>query len=644
MASSWGDVVSKQADQISDRLRQLVSSGLHFLRDELGVDLGLKPELCAAWVIPTTALICLVLLLVLVAACGGSWRRKHGVARSKSAPAEVVKAPPVKAPKADEPKKKTKKKSAEKAKKSKKKPKPEVKPTQAVSSTDGKEPDEGAWETKISNREKRQQRKKEKGSNDESGSPGSGQHAGQQAEQQPAAPVNTKKNKVLSTWNNVSSVNTGGRTDMSVKHPPQVNPSDRNKSSAAIKTTGHRTSETFAWAQESNAAGVPVSQPSSAELGNGHPIADEWSGFNGVGAVDPSSDWNAPTELWGNYDEPKPEKPAAQETSVSQLQESDDDKDKGDPSGSSKSKRKKKKKKKPEDETAGSQVNIENSSVPAECGSVKPRPHVPVEESTKQILAPQSGQNWVLETQVVSPSEVGPCQLAQILTLAHFSCFKHINFEDKMLPNNVTNRCHDEEIISIIHSLLLINAVVLLILLSALNDPVQYHYHLTSAELGTDLDVMDDANMCIAAAISLLMILICGMAAYGAYKQHAAWIIPFFCYQIFDFALNTLVAISVMVYPNTIQDYLEQLPGTFPYKEDLMSTNNICLVFAVLIFIGCILAFKAYLIACVWNCYRYVSGRGTTEVLVYVTTNDTTVLLPSYEEVVAIPPKKPPPE
>lgn len=34
---------------------------------------------------------------------------------------------------------------------------------------------------------------------------------------------------------------------------------------------------------------------------------------------------------------------------------------------------------------------------------------------------------------------------------------------------------------------------------------------------------------------------------------------------------------------------------------------------------------QAYLIACVWNCYRYVSGRGTTEVLVYVTTNDTTV-------------------
>ncbi|KAJ3609057.1 hypothetical protein NHX12_023584, partial [Muraenolepis orangiensis] len=152
----------------------------------------------------------------------------------------------------------------------------------------------------------------------------------------------------------------------------------------------------------------------------------------------------------------------------------------------------------------------------------------------------------------------------------------------------------------------LINAVVLLILLSALNDPVQYRYHLTSAELGTDIDVMDDAS-------------------------------------------------DVMVYPNTVHDYLQQLPGTFPYKEDIMSNNNLCLVFAVLLFVGCILSFKAYLIGCVWNCYRYVSGRGTTEVLVYVTTNDTacrlntirewslSVLLPPYEEAVALPPKEPPP-
>ncbi|CAL8365372.1 unnamed protein product [Arctogadus glacialis] len=91
---------------------------------------------------------------------------------------------------------------------------------------------------------------------------------------------------------------------------------------------------------------------------------------------------------------------------------------------------------------------------------------------------------------------------------------------------------------------MLINAVVLLILLSALNDPVQYRYHLTSSELGTDIDVMDDATLSLHAP---------------RYATCRPWIIPFFCYQIFDFALNTLVAVSVVVYPNTVQDYLQQL-------------------------------------------------------------------------------------
>ncbi|ELW47440.1 Lysosomal-associated transmembrane protein 4B [Tupaia chinensis] len=143
----------------------------------------------------------------------------------------------------------------------------------------------------------------------------------------------------------------------------------------------------------------------------------------------------------------------------------------------------------------------------------------------------------------------------------------------------------------------IINAVVLLILLSALADPDQYHF--SSSELGGDFEFMDDANMCIAIAISLFMILICAMATYGAYKQHAAWIIPFFCYQVFDFALNTLVAITVLVYPNSIQEYIRQL---------------------------------GYLISCVWNCYRYISGRNSSDVLVYVTSNDSTVLLPPYDD------------
>uniref|UniRef100_A0A8C5PFC8 Lysosomal-associated transmembrane protein 4B n=1 Tax=Leptobrachium leishanense TaxID=445787 RepID=A0A8C5PFC8_9ANUR len=188
---------------------------------------------------------------------------------------------------------------------------------------------------------------------------------------------------------------------------------------------------------------------------------------------------------------------------------------------------------------------------------------------------------------------------------------------------------------------LIINSVVLLILLSALADPDLYH--LSNVELKNDLDFMDDANMCIATSISLLMILICAMATYGAYKQHAAWIIPFFCYQIFDFALNSLVAVSVLVYPNTIQDYLRQLPSNFPYKEEIMSVNPTCLVVMILFFISVILAFKAYLISCVWNCYRYINNRNSSDVLMYVTTNDTAVLLPQYDDGACGAAKEPPP-
>uniref|UniRef100_A0A8C2V5Y0 Lysosomal-associated transmembrane protein 4B n=1 Tax=Chinchilla lanigera TaxID=34839 RepID=A0A8C2V5Y0_CHILA len=187
----------------------------------------------------------------------------------------------------------------------------------------------------------------------------------------------------------------------------------------------------------------------------------------------------------------------------------------------------------------------------------------------------------------------------------------------------------------------LINAVVLLILLSALADPHEYRF--SSSELGGNLEFLDDANIYIAVAVSVLMIVICAMATYGAYKQRAAWIIPFFCYQIFDFALNTLVAVTVLVYPNSIQDYLRQLPPDIPYRDDIMSVNPTCLVLIILLFFSIILTFKGYLISCVWNCYRYINGRNSSEVLVYVTGNDTTVLLPPYNDATVTGTAKEPP-
>ncbi|KAL6456870.1 hypothetical protein MHYP_G00338330 [Metynnis hypsauchen] len=520
MAATWRTAALEQAELVSDRLRRLASSGLHFLHSEFGLDLGVNPELWPSWVILTATLIGLLVAVWWVVACGGAARRKRGAGAKQSrvnvsvtAAATTVtesgKTPQAKTAKPEEPKKKSKKKAgekktqpngrtapepreeikviqevpkqapvvaaapappppapapaqpladkADKAKKSKKKTKPEVKQSQSVSTTDGKEPDEGAWETKVSNREKRQQRRKDKGPGDDSGSPGGGNHAGQLTEQPVASvPANTKKNK--ESLNSKSEktekaekrvdidaaappsrnpVNSGSWTEMPVKLPPQVSASDSKKWSVGVKASGHRNSEPLAWGQESevgswtnmdgriktelntvkfsmlglnSSAGNPVAQ-SAADMGKWEavPAVDvQWSGFNGLGATDPSSDWNAPTEVWGNYEEPKAETPAAQPIPVSQppkLQDSEDDKEKGDPSGSSKSKRRKKKKKKPEDENAVPQVNAEGRPAPAESSAAKPRPHVPQEEPAKQNVLPPAGQkkadqNWEQPKQV----------------------------------------------------------------------------------------------------------------------------------------------------------------------------------------------------------------------------------------------------
>ncbi|XP_008054085.1 protein LYRIC isoform X2 [Carlito syrichta] len=473
-ARSWQDELAQQAEEGSARLREMLSVGLGFLRTELGLDLGLEPKRYPGWVILVgTAALGLLLLCLLgygwTAACAGARKKRRSPPRKREEAAAAASddLALLKHLRSEEQKKKNRKKlpdkpkpngrtveaaegevvrtsqsvtakqppeidkKNEKSKKNKKKSKSDAKAVQNSSRHDGKEVDEGAWETKISHREKRQQRKRDKVLTD-SGSldstiPGIENTITVPTEQLTTAsfPVGSKKNKgdshlnvqvsnfksgkgdsTLQGLNENLTVNGGGWNEKSIKLSSQISAGEEKWNSVSPTSAGKRKTEPSAWSQDSgdpNANGKdwgrnwsdrsifsgiaawssvdrgmntseqnsasfasftlnsavsgstaePVSQSTTSDyqwdVSRNQPyIDDEWSGLNGLSSTDPSSDWNAPAEEWGNWvDEERASLLKSQEPIPDDQKVSDDEKEKGEGAlTTGKSKKKKKKKKK----------------------------------------------------------------------------------------------------------------------------------------------------------------------------------------------------------------------------------------------------------------------------------------------------------
>uniref|UniRef100_A0A8B9WL85 Metadherin n=1 Tax=Bos mutus grunniens TaxID=30521 RepID=A0A8B9WL85_BOSMU len=510
---SWLDELAQEAEDGSARLQEMLSVGLGFLRTELGLDLGLEPKRYPGWVILVgTGALGLLLLFLLgygwAAACAGARKKRRNPPRKREEAAAAAPAPAaddqgvLKNLRSEEQKKKNRKKlpekpkpngrtievaeeevvrtprsvtakqpietdkKNEKSKKNKKKSKSDAKAVQNSSRHDGKEVDEGAWETKISHREKRQQRKRDKVQSD-SGSldstiPGIENTITVTTEQVTTAsfPVGSKKNKgdshlnvqvsnfksgkgdstlqVSPGLNENLTINGGGWNEKSMKLSSQISAGEEKWNSVSPAPAGKRKTEPSAWGQDTGDANAngkdwgrswndrsifsgiaawssvdrgmntseqnsasfasltlnsavsgstaePVSQSTTSDyqwdVSRNQPyIDDEWSGLNGLSSADPSSDWNAPAEEWGNWvDEERASLLKSQEPIPDDQKVSDDDKEKGEgalPTGKSKKKKKKKKKQGEDNALAQDTEELEKEireELPVNTSKVRPK-------------------------------------------------------------------------------------------------------------------------------------------------------------------------------------------------------------------------------------------------------------------------------
>uniref|UniRef100_A0A8C4V762 Metadherin n=1 Tax=Falco tinnunculus TaxID=100819 RepID=A0A8C4V762_FALTI len=548
-AGSWQESAAQQAEEAAARVRDVLSGGLGLLRAELGLELGLDPQGLPTWlalVVPA-ALGLGLLGLLLAVACGGGLRKKpaRGAAERKGDEAAVAgltagggqgkaagPGPGQLHLKGDEQKKRNKKKLPEKTarpngrsfldvsedeviqtvrkenvkqpvdtekknekSKKKKKSKGDAKTVQDMSRQDGKEVDEGAWETKISNREKRQQRKRDKVLTDS----GSGESNLQGVENTvsvsieqlmptPSLPVGLRKNKgdvllnaqvssskpakgessipqVSPGLSESHTVNGGSWNEKSVKISSQIGVGEEKWTSVPSTAAGKRKTETLAWGQDagdangngkdwgvtlvgrpwkerslftpiaawnvdarintseqnsttfssfgltpgvsgSNSESVSQAGASDFQWDLSHaqpPVDDEWSGLNGLSSADPSSDWNAPAEEWGNWVDEEKVASVPQPEEIPDVQKtSDNEREKAEPilqsSTSGKSKKKKKKKKK-----QGEEANSPAQPEEAPSLAVSTEPSVIVSQSDSDKMASQVPQ-MLQETDVSSPN------------------------------------------------------------------------------------------------------------------------------------------------------------------------------------------------------------------------------------------------
>lgn len=158
-------------------------------------------------------------------------------------------------------------------------------------------------------------------------------------------------------------------------------------------------------------------------------------------------------------------------------------------------------------------------------------------------------------------------------------------------------------------------------------------------------------NVDMGGLVCLCMIAISLMLIYGAAKGKPSHLLPFFCLQLFDFAITTLTAAGYLCYLRSVHRFIDE-SHRLPWREELLKLSPQALSIVVLLSFVSVVLLKAYIIGIVWRCYKYLTMRRDDlhSILPYIipdATNrqerDYSTLLPDYDEAIAQAMKQPPP-
>lgn len=178
---------------------------------------------------------------------------------------------------------------------------------------------------------------------------------------------------------------------------------------------------------------------------------------------------------------------------------------------------------------------------------------------------------------------------------------------------------------------------------------------LKDAKKETAIEYQHDASdYCVGLVIIFCYFLITAMMIKGVIQHRSSCLLPFFCLQLFDFFITCLTAVGLMSY---YPDFDYEDSAKFPYNQEFMhwkerlpvnkwDIDNQWFVFIALLLFLAIMIIKAYCIACIWACYKYIAAQEIDDHMSSGSPYDTEALLPKppcYDDAVKIPVEKPPP-